>query len=60
LTNDSLIQICGVNTAFVGMSCGYGIFPSTHILNSMDNISVEDWGINKNNIKGNSKWKYFK
>jgi hypothetical protein len=26
LTNDSLRQICGVNTTFVGISCGYGIF----------------------------------
>jgi hypothetical protein len=26
LTNDSLRQICGVNTTFAGISCGYGIF----------------------------------
>ncbi len=31
LTNDSLTQICGINTAFRGISCGYGIFPSVHI-----------------------------
>ncbi len=43
LTNDSLRQICGVNTTFVGISCGYGIFPPNHIRNSMDNISIEDW-----------------
>jgi hypothetical protein len=42
LTNDSLRQICGVNTTFAGISCGYGIFPPTHICNSMDNISIED------------------
>jgi hypothetical protein len=30
-TNDSLKQICGVNTTFVGISCGYGIFPPNHI-----------------------------
>jgi hypothetical protein len=42
LTNDSLRQICGVNTTFAGISCGYGIFPPNHIRYSMDNISAED------------------
>jgi hypothetical protein len=60
LTNDSLRQICGVNTTFVGISCGYGIFPPNHIRNSMDIISIEDWGINEYNIKGSSIRKYFK
>ncbi len=60
LTNDSLRQICGVNTAFVGISYGHGIFPPNHIQNSMDNISIEDWGINKYNIKGSSIRKYFR
>ncbi len=60
LTNDSLRQICGVNTTFTGISCGYGILPLTHIRNSMDNISIEDWGINKYNIKGSSIRNYFK
>jgi hypothetical protein len=59
LTNDSLRQICGVNTTFAGISCGYGIFSPTHICNSMDNISIEDWGINEYNIKGSSIRKYF-
>jgi hypothetical protein len=27
LTNNSLRQICGVNTTFVEINCGYGIFP---------------------------------
>jgi hypothetical protein len=45
MTNDSLRQICDVNTTFVGISCGYGIFPPKHIRNSMDNISIEDRGI---------------
>ncbi len=54
LTNDSLRQIHGVNTTFAGVSCGYGIFPPTHICNFMDNISIEDWGINEYNIKGSS------
>ncbi len=60
LTNDSLRQICGVNTTFVGISCSYGIFPSNYIQNSIDNVSVEDWGINKYVIKGSSIRKYFK
>jgi hypothetical protein len=60
LTNDSLRQICGVNTTFAGISCGYGIFPPKDILNSMDNISFEDWVINKYIIKGSSIKKYFK
>jgi hypothetical protein len=60
LINDSLRQICGVNITFVGISCGYGIFPPNHMQESIDNISVEDWGINKYNIKGKSIRKYFK
>ncbi len=60
LTNDSLRLICGVNTTFVGISCGYGKFLPNHIQNSMVNISIEDWGINEYNIKGSSIRKYFK
>jgi hypothetical protein len=60
LTNDSLRQICGVNTTFHGISCGYGIFPPNHILNFIDNVYVEDWGMNENNIKCSSIRKYFK
>jgi hypothetical protein len=59
LTNDSLRRFCGVNTTFAGISCGYGIFPPNHIRNSIDNISVEDWGINKYYIKESSTRKYF-
>ncbi len=33
LTNDSLRQICGVNTSYAGISCGYGIFPPKNIKN---------------------------
>ncbi len=29
LTEDKLRQICGVNTTFQRISCGYGILPST-------------------------------
>ncbi len=60
LTNDSLRQICGVNTTFAGISCGYGIFPPNPIRTSMDNISIKDWGINEYNIKGSSIRKYLK
>jgi hypothetical protein len=59
LTNDSLRQICGVNTTFVGISCCYGIFPPNHNQNSIDNISAKDWGINEYNIKGSSIRKCF-
>jgi hypothetical protein len=31
LTNYSITQICGVNTTFAGISCGYGIFPLNYI-----------------------------
>ncbi len=60
LTNDSLRQICGVNTSYAGISCGYGIFPPNYIKNSMENSSIEDWGINEYNIKGSTIRKYFK
>jgi hypothetical protein len=60
LTNESLRQICGVNTTFAGMSCGYGIFPPNHIQHSMDNIFIEFWEINEYNIKGILIRKYFK
>jgi hypothetical protein len=46
LTNDSLRQICDVNTTFDGMSCGYGIFPPPYIRDSIDNVSVGNWGYN--------------
>ncbi len=59
LTNDSLSQFGGVNTTFAGISYGYGIFPPNHIQNSMDNISIEDWGINEYDIKGSFIRKYF-
>jgi len=60
LTNHSLRQICGVNTSYAGISCGYGIFPPKNIQNYMENSSIEDWGIIEYNIKGSSIWKYFK
>jgi hypothetical protein len=50
LTNDSLRQICGVNTTFDGISCGYGIFSPNHICNSIDNVSVEEPRIKSESI----------
>jgi hypothetical protein len=60
LINDFLRKICGVNTTFAGIICGYGVFPPNHIQNSMDNTSIENWGINKYYIKGSSIKKHFK
>jgi hypothetical protein len=39
---------------------GYGMFIPNHIKNSMNNISIEDWGINEYDIKGSSIRKYLK
>jgi hypothetical protein len=41
LTNDSLRHICGVNTTYVGIRCGYRIFSPNHICNSMDNFLLK-------------------
>jgi hypothetical protein len=60
LANNSLRQICGVNTSYAGISCGYGIFPPKYIQNSMENSSIEDWGINEYNTTGSTIRKYFK
>ncbi len=35
-------------------------FHQINIHNSIDNISIEDWGINEYDIKGSSIRKYFK
>ncbi len=51
LTNDSLKLICGVNTSFDGISCGYGIFSLPGICDSIDNAYVGDWGYNEYCIK---------
>jgi hypothetical protein len=42
LTNDSLRQICGVNTSYAGISCRYGIYQPNYIQKSIDNTSIED------------------
>ncbi len=57
LTNDSLTQICGINTAFCGISCGYGIFLSVHIRQSFGNF---DWGYFEYTMKKSLIRKYLK
>jgi hypothetical protein len=45
LTEDTLRQICGVNTIFQQISCGYGILPSTNCEALKGNQYIQDWGI---------------
>ena len=45
LTEDTLRQICGVNTTFQQSSCGYGILPSTICKAFEANQNIQDWGI---------------
>ncbi len=45
LTEDTLRQICGVNTTFQKNSCGYGILPSTICKTFEANQNIQDWGI---------------
>ncbi len=47
LTEDKLRQICGVNTTFQQISCGYGILPST-ICKKMREIIIFRTGARKN------------
>ncbi len=42
LTEDSLHQLCGVNTTFSHISCGYGLFPPKCI--QAMSPEVADWG----------------
>jgi hypothetical protein len=60
LTNYSLRQICGVNTSYAGISCRYGIFPPKYIKNSMENESIEDWGIKEYKTTGSLYYKRLK
>jgi hypothetical protein len=45
LTEHKLRQICGVNTSFQQISCGYGILPSTICKAFEANQNIQDWGI---------------
>jgi hypothetical protein len=45
LAEDKLRQICGVNTAFQRISCGYGILPSKICKALQANQNTQDWGV---------------
>jgi hypothetical protein len=57
LMEDSLRQVCGENTTFQKITCGYGIFPSKHIHDKVDKVKVVKWGITEYH-KGNNIWSY--
>jgi hypothetical protein len=44
LTEDTLRQICSVNTTFQRISCGYGILPSKICKALQANQNIQDWG----------------
>ncbi len=44
LTEDTLRQICDVNTTFQKICCGYGILPSTICKTFESNQNIQDWG----------------
>ncbi len=45
LTEDTLRQICGINTTFQQISCGCGILPLTICKALEANQNIQDWGI---------------
>ncbi len=54
LTNESLQQICGANTFFSHVSCGYGLFPPAKIQAlspEITNWGKDDYDDNKSTIK---------
>jgi hypothetical protein len=58
LTNESLQQICGANTFFSHVSCGYGLFPPAGIRAlspEITNQGKDDYDDNKSTIR-----KFFK
>jgi hypothetical protein len=59
LTKDTLRQICGVNTTFHRISCGYGILPSKISKALQANQNIQDWGTEKYFKQGSSIKKYF-
>ena len=59
LTEDSLRQICGVNTTFQGISCGYGILPSKICKALQANENIQDWGTAEYYKQGSSIREYF-
>ena len=59
LTEDTLRQICSVNTTFQRISCGYGILPSTICKIFEANQNIQDWGIADLYKPGSSIRNYF-
>jgi hypothetical protein len=59
LTNESLTQVCGQNTTFHGISCGYGIFPPKKIKQLAQNAHICDWGLTEWKNKNSPVRKYF-
>jgi hypothetical protein len=60
LTKDTLRQICGVNTTFQRISCGYGILPSKDCKGLQANQNIQDWGTEEYFKHGSSIRKHFK
>ncbi len=58
-TEDTLRQICGVNTTFQQISCGYGILPSSICKKIEGNQYIQDWGIADLYKPGSSIRDYF-
>jgi hypothetical protein len=59
LTEDTLRQICGVNTTFHQISCGYGILPSKNCKALQAIQNIQDWGTEEYFKQGSSDRKYF-
>jgi hypothetical protein len=59
LTEESLRQMCGVNTTFTKISSGCGIFPSKQIRQKSDNGCVIDWGSTEYYKPGSAEREYF-
>ncbi len=59
LTKDTLRQICGVNTTFQCISCGYGILPSTMCKALQANQNIQDWDTAEYYKQGSSLREYF-
>jgi hypothetical protein len=59
LTEDTLRQICGANTTFQQISCGYGIVLSKFCKALQANQNIQDWGTAEYYKQGSSIRKYF-
>ncbi len=59
LTKDAVRQICGVNTTFQRISCGYGILPSKICKALQANQNIQDWGTEEYFKQGSSIRIYF-